>query len=155
VNWTSKNESGPLIYIVEQYIFDRWIAVGNIQGVGTPTSNSYSVPVVLNSGENKFRIKQRGYDKVSRFSNSISYYSKKDTITYKITKKNQVLEFSGDTYYIIYNPYGAVLKQGYGNSLDISKFAKGYYCMVYDNKVGGFQKKEVWFKNTFCPIVIH
>lgn len=155
VSWTSKNESGSLPYIVEQFIFDKWITVAKVNGVGSPTPNSYSVPVILNSGENKFRVKQKGYDKMSKFSDAITYYSKKEAVTYSVKNKNQLLEFSSDTYFIVYNPYGAIVKQGYGNSLNISEYAKGYYCLVYDNKLGGFEKKKVLFKNSFCPIVVN
>ncbi len=155
VSWTSTNEHGSLPYIVEQYIFDKWVKVGEVKGVGTPTPNSYSVPVVLSSGENKFRVRQRGYDKISRFSDPIIYYSKKDPVSYTITDKNQTISFTTDTYFIIYNPYGVITKQGYGSSVNISDYAKGYYCLIYDNKLGGFEKKKVLFKDSFCPVVVN
>lgn len=155
VNWTSVNEHGSLPYIVEQFIFDKWVKVGEVKGIGSPVPNSYSVPVVLNSGENKFRVRQKGYDKMSRFSDAIIYYSKKEPVSYQVTDQNQTISFSGDTYFIIYNPYGAIAKQGYGNSVDISDYAKGYYCLIYDNKLGGFEKHKVIFKKTFCPVVIN
>ncbi len=155
VNWTTNNEHGSLPFIVEQFIFDKWVKVGEVSGIGTPTPNSYSVPVSLHTGENKFRVRQKGYDKMSRFSDSFTYYSKKEAVTYTITNKNQTVSFSGDTYFIVYNPYGAIVKQGYGNSIDVSNYIKGYYCLVYDNKLGGFEKKKVILKNTFCPIVIN
>ncbi|MBN8695775.1 MAG: hypothetical protein J0L87_04530 [Bacteroidetes bacterium] len=154
VNWTTNSEHGSLPFIVEQYIFDKWVKVGEVSGIGTPTPNSYSVPVILHTGENKFRVRQKGYDKMSRFSDTFTYYSKKEPVSYTITDKNQTVSFSSDTYFIIYNPYGAIVKQGYGNSVDISNYAKGYYCLVYDNKLGGFEKKKVLFKNTPFPIVI-
>ena len=134
VNWTAKSENGSLPFYVEQYIY---------------------VPVSFHSGENKYRVRQKGYDKISRFSDAISYYSKKDAVMYMITNHNQTIEFSSDTYYIIYDPYGVIEKQGNGNSVDISDFTQGYYCLIYDNKLGGFQKKKVLFKNTFCPIEIN
>lgn len=154
VCWTAKEEHGSLPYVVEQYIYDKWVQVGQIDGIGTPTPNSYSVPVTLNSGENKFRVRQKGYDKMSRFSNAISYYSKKQPVTYRVTEDNQTLIFSTDTYFMVYNPYGAIVKQGYGNSLNIADYPRGYYCLIYDNKLGGFEKKKVLFKNSF-PIVIN
>lgn len=155
VSWTSTNEHGSLPFIVEQFIFDKWVKVSEVAGIGTPSPNSYSVPVVLHSGENKFRVRQKGYDKMSRFSDIITYYSKKEPISYSVINKNQTLSFSGDTYFIIYDPYGAIVKQGYGSSVDISNYAKGYYCLVYDNKLGGFTKKKVLFKNSAMPIVIN
>ena len=155
VCWTATQEQGSLPYVVEQYLFDKWVAVGEVKGIGTPTPNSYSVPVTLNSGENKFRIRQKGYDKMSRFSNAITYYSKKEAVSYNVTDDNQTLIFSTDTYFIIYNPYGAIVRQGYGNSLNIADYPKGYYCLIYDNRLGGFEKKKVLFKNSFYPIVIN
>ena len=133
VSWTSKNESGSLPYVVEQYIFDKWVPVGKVNGVGSPTPNSYSVSVILNSGENKFRVKQKGYDKMSKFSDAVTFYSKKEAVSYTVKNKNQLIEFSSDTYFIVYNPFGAIVKQGYGNALNITEYAKGYYCLVYDN----------------------
>lgn len=155
VNWTTKNENGSLPFYVEQYIYDKWVKVGEVDGIGTPSPNSYSVPVTFHSGENQYRVRQKGYDKISRFSDAITYYSKKDVVIYNITNHNQTLEFSSDTYYIIYDPYGVIEKQGNGNSVDISDFNSGYYCLIYDNKLGGFQKKKVLFKNTFYPIEIN
>ena len=155
ISWTSSNEQGSLPYLVEQYIFDKWIIVGRVNGIGSPTPNSYSVPVILNSGENKFRVRQKGFDKMSKFSDAVTFYSKKEAVSYTLKDRNQTLEFSTDTYFIVYNPYGAIVKQGYGNSLNITDYAKGYYCLIYDNKLGGFTKKKVLFKNSFCPIVIN
>ncbi len=154
LSWTASEEHGSLPYYVEQFVFDKWIVVNKIDGVGTPVPNSYSVPVVLNTGENIFRLRQKGYDKISRFSNSINYYSKKKSVNYEVIHKNQVISFSDDTYFVIYNPFGVIVKQGYGNSVDISSYSKGYYCLVYDNKLGGFEKKKVLFKDTCLPIVI-
>ena len=88
VSWTAKNESGSLPYIVEQYIFDKWVTVAKVNGIGSPTPNSYSVPVILNSGENKFRVKQKGYDKMSKFSDAVTYYSKKEPVNYTVKNKN-------------------------------------------------------------------
>ncbi len=155
VSWTARNENGSLPYDVEQYIYDKWIKISEVNGIGTPTPNSYSVPVIFHSGENKFRVRQMGYDNMSRFSNAISFYSKKEAVVYSVTDKNQKLEFSNDTYYIIYNPFGTIMKQGYGISVDISDYKKGYYCLIYDNKLGGFQKKKVIFKHTSCPIIVN
>lgn len=154
ISWTAVNEHGSLPYYVEQYIYNKWVPVAKVDGIGSPVPNSYSVPVVLNSGENIFRVRQKGYDKISRFSNSISYYSKKKEVTYKVINHNQAISFSGDTYFVIYNPYGLIVKQGYGTSVDISGYSNGYYCLVYDNKLGGFEKKTVVFKNTYLAFEV-
>ncbi|MEO6902403.1 MAG: hypothetical protein ABI315_04525 [Bacteroidia bacterium] len=154
LNWTTKEEQGSLPYIIEQFVIGEWIKVSEINGIGSPSPNSYSVLTMLNSGENKFRIHQKGYDNKSRYSNTISYFSEKKPVTYTIANKNQTLIFSSQTFFIIYNLNGSIVKQGLENSVDISSFQKGYYSIVYDNKLGGFEKKKVLFKNTFFAIVI-
>ncbi len=152
--WTSMNERGTLNFIVEQFIYNKWVKVGEISGIGTPNNNSYSVPVALCYGENKFRIGQKNYDKTTRFSTPVSYFSTKESIYLKVEGRNQTLSFSGTTYYMIYDMYGIAIKQGYGNSLDISGFTKGRYFVIFDNKAVKFEKKRVLFKNTPFSIVI-
>jgi len=154
VNWTVGMESNPTPYMVEQYIFDRWVKIGEIKPLGGVTSNSYSYPAVFHSGENKFRIKQKNTDKTVRYSEEITYQSKKSQVCYQVSKDNKHVEFSRETFYIVYNPYGEVIAKGTAESVDISGFEKGNYCLIYDNQLGGFRKKNVILKNTFCPIVL-
>lgn len=152
LNWTSVSESGPLTYMVEQYLFDRWVRVSTIEGIGTSNANSYSCPIVFHNGENKFRVKQRGDDKVSRYSDAISLQYKTDEVSFKITEHNQMLEFSAETYYMIYDPYGNIIDQGHATTINISDYEKGKYCLVFDNKLDTFDKKKVILKNTMIAM---
>ncbi len=152
--WTSVNENGSLTFSVEQFIYNKWVKVGEVSGIGTPNENSYAVPIALSCGENKFRIGQRNYDKTTRFSMPFSYVSNKESTFFVIKSRNQSLSFTTNTYYLIYNMYGLVVGQGYGNSLNISSYPKGKYFVVYDNKVARFEKKRVLFKNTPFSIVL-
>ncbi len=154
VNWTMETEFSALPYVVEQYIFDRWVKIGEIKPMGGPNSNSYSYPAVFHSGENKFRIKQRNPDRSIKYSEEMVYFSKKSPVCYQVSKNNQYIEFSRETFYVIYNPYGEVIARGTGESVDISKYEKGNYCLIYDGQLGGFRKKNVLMKNSFCPIVL-
>ena len=148
------SEKGSLTYIVEQYLFDKWVRVGEVEGMGTSAANSYSFTGVLHHGENKFRIKQKGYDRVARYSDPVSFSSKKPEVSCKVINHNRTLKFSGETFYMIYSPYGDIVNQGYANTLDISSYSKGNYCLIYDNKLSGFQKRKVLFRNTFFPVVM-
>ncbi len=152
--WTSSNEHGSLLYQVEQFIYNKWVKVGEVAGIGTPDENSYAVPVVLNKGENRFRIGQRNVDKTSRFSETISYFSTKENTSFSILDHNQTISFSDNTYYIIYNMYGLAVKQGYGNSLNIASFPKGKYFVIYDNQIARFEKKFVLFRNSRFSIAL-
>lgn len=154
LHWTSTSEDGSLTYIVEQYIFDRWVKVAAIEGVGTSNANSYSCPVVFHNGENKFRVRQRGADKISRYSNAVSHQFKTDEVNYQIVNHNQLIEFSAETYYMIYNPYGEIIDHGYATTINISDYEKGRYCLVYDNKLDIFDKKKVILKNTIVAMAL-
>lgn len=154
VNWTMSHEMTTAPYIVEQYIFDRWVKIGEIKPMGGDGSNSYSYPAVFHSGENKFRIKQKGPDRTTKYSEEMVFTSKKSQVCYQVSKDNQRVEFTRETFYIVYNPYGEVIARGVSESIDISKYEKGQYCLIYDNQLGGFRKKNVWMKNSFCPIVL-
>ncbi len=148
LHWTSVSENGSLTYIVEQYIFDRWVTVSTIDGIGSSNANSYSIEVVFHNGENKFRVRQRGQDRISRYSDPIMHNYKTDEVSYQITNHNQLIEFSADTYYMIYDPYGDIIDQGYATTINISDYEKGKYCLIFDNKLDTFDKKKVILKNT-------
>lgn len=148
LNWTSTSENGSLTYFVEQYLFDRWVKVATIDGIGSSNANSYSCRVAFHNGENKFRVRQRGDDRISRYSDAVTHNYKTDEVTYQILNHNQMIEFSAETYYMIYDPYGDIVDQGYATTINISDYEKGRYCLIFDNKLDTFEKKKVILKNT-------
>ncbi|MBN8702337.1 MAG: hypothetical protein J0M08_04685 [Bacteroidetes bacterium] len=148
INWTTLNETGSLPFIIEQYQFDRWVKIGQVMGMGTVEANSYSYNIVYHAGINKFRVKQKGYDRIARYSEAVTFVSETEEINYKIVQSNRVVEFSNNTFFVLYNMYGDVLAQGFANSLDITYLDSGNYLLVYDNKLATFKKKKVLFKES-------
>ena len=55
LEWITTDEFGSLPYMVEQYKWNKWMKVGEVQGVGTPGTNNYAFHVDFVSGKNKFR----------------------------------------------------------------------------------------------------
>lgn len=86
LKWTTTNESGKLPFIVEQYRWNKWIKVDEVEGKGTAGTNSYSVKVYPHSGNNKFRVKQVDYTKKPRMSQDVMFKSLQPPVT--ITTKN-------------------------------------------------------------------
>src|SRR4051812_37146048 len=37
LKWTTKSETGKLAFFVEQYRWNKWVKVGEVEGVGTPS----------------------------------------------------------------------------------------------------------------------
>jgi hypothetical protein len=141
LSWTTINESGSLPFIVEQFKWNKWIPVGEVQGLGAATENTYSFQTVLNSGENRFRIKQIGYGALPKNSKTTSCVSNIAPLTFSTSKNAGDIMFSGQTMYEVYDVYGQAVKRGFGNSIGIANLSKGHYFLCYDNSITEFKKK--------------
>ncbi|MBC7862897.1 MAG: hypothetical protein IAF38_07970 [Bacteroidia bacterium] len=140
LKWNTTNESGPLPYIVEQFKWNKWVYVGTVEGVGTPEKHDYLFKVTAHSGENKFRVKQVGFGGVNKTSNPVVYNCLIETPNYKVTDKT--INFSSDTGFEMYDPFGNVVKKGFGNVCDVSNLGKGKYYLCYDNIVTELDKRK-------------
>jgi hypothetical protein len=141
LSWTSTQESGKLTYIVEQFKWNGWVKVGEVEGNGNPTVQNYKFKVETHSGENKFRIYQTDYTKKKRVSKEVVYNSNSPKITFYPKKVRKDIVFSGKTTFEIYDTYGNIVKKGAGETLDCSTLKKGFYYLKFDNEVGTFNKK--------------
>lgn len=141
LKWSTKNEMGSIPYVVEQFRWNKWIPVGEVKGAGAMESNSYSFQTTAHSGENKFRIKQVGYGGVSKSSTSVTFISTIGQPTYTMSKGDNMIQFSSETMYEVFDAYGNIIKRGYGNQLEISNLQKGSFYLCYDNIMTDFKKK--------------
>ncbi|NOZ47813.1 MAG: hypothetical protein GXO79_13680 [Chlorobi bacterium] len=141
LNWTTTYESGPLLFTVEQFRWNKWIKVGEVMGKGIAGKNSYSVQVSPNTGINKFRLKQIDYSNKPHYSKTITYRLNHPAVTYKLDKSKSVIVFSDVTMYEIYDSNGFLIHKGIDNKVDISDLPKAEYYINYDNVMGVFKKK--------------
>jgi len=140
MKWTAKGEQGKLPYIVEQFRWNKWVKVGEVDGNGTPGQHNYSFIVTLHSGENQFRVKQMGFTGNPKASSAVKVFSPNTKLEYTLNK-NSLITITGETLYEIYDYYGAIVKKGYGKQIDVSSLVKGGYYLCYDNIVVEFKKK--------------
>jgi hypothetical protein len=140
LKWTTKNESGSLPFIVEQFKWNKWIYISEVKGLGTPTNNEYSFQTTPHSGENKYRVKQVGFDSKPRYADPVSYQSNVPKLTFTAANNSDIL-FSSETMYEVYDYYGLIVKKGYGKKLDIANLPKGEYYLCFDNTTTNFKKK--------------
>lgn len=136
LTWTTTGEQGSLVFVVEQYRWNKWVFVGEVQGNGTATENTYNFQVSAHSGENKFRVKQVGFGKEVRYSPEVKFTpdaQPKLTFNHNASKGN--ITFSGETMYEMYDMYGNVVLKGFGKSADLTGFNKGIYYLCFDNEV--------------------
>jgi len=140
ITWITEDENGALPYIIEQFKWNKWIPVGEVIGIGTPERHTYTFKAFLTSGENKFRIKQVGFNNTVRYSNEIIIQSTKKKPTFRISKDKKEIIFSEETMYEIYDIYGNIIKRGFGTNVDIFNIPKGTYYLCYDRDVVEFKK---------------
>lgn len=141
LNFTTKGESGKLPFVVEQFRWNKWVKVSEIQGKGTESQNTYSTKVTPHSGENKFRVKQVDFSGNPRYSEPVKFRSMQPEVTFAPLKVADVLSFSDETMYEIYDSYGNIVKKGFGNKVDVANLQKGIYYLNFDNKTDKFVKK--------------
>jgi hypothetical protein len=149
IKWTTKSETGKLAFAIEQFRWNKWVKVGEVDGVGTPTSNEYSFKVVPHSGKNQVRVRQTDYSGQPRLSKPVEFVSDVVEIEYAPMKAAKDINFfakgktdSGiETMFEIYDQYGNIVKKGFGKLVDVSNLPKGGYFLNYDNKMGEFVKK--------------
>ncbi len=144
--WSTKGEAGKLPYSIEQFRWNKWVKVGEIEGVGTAELNNYSFKVVPHSGKNQYRVKQVDYTGQPKFSKTLDYMSSSPVVTFSPAKVSKEISFfNGDTpietMFEIYDQFGNIVKRGFASTVDASTLTKGVYYLNYDNKMGEFIKK--------------
>ena len=140
LKWMTKNESGVLPYIIEQFKWNKWIKVGEVEGFGTPEAHEYSFKLSLHSGENVYRVKQKGLNAVTKTSKEVSTISFINKPSYAIPMDFSSIDFSTETAYEVYDAYGQIAKKGYGKQINIENLGKGEYYLCYDNTLAEFRK---------------
>lgn len=146
LKWSTKSETGKLAFAVEQFRWNKWVKVGEVEGKGTPGTNNYEFKITPHSGKNQIRVRQTDYSGQPRLSKPVDFVSDEPEVSFAPIKVSKDINFvAGDkpkeTMYEIYDQYGNVVKRGYGSTVDASNLAKGGYFLNYDNKMGEFIKK--------------
>ena len=139
---TTKNENGSIPYIIEQFKWNKWVYVGEVQGIGSPGNHDYSFQITAHSGENKFRVKQVGLGATPKVSAAIVWNFELEKPNYMLTKDHKQIQYSMNTDYEVYDAYGAIVKKGFGKETDIDNLVKGKYYLCFDNQVAEFNKKK-------------
>jgi hypothetical protein len=144
--WSTKGEAGKLPYSIEQFRWNKWVKVAEVEGMGTAELNNYSFKVVPHSGKNQYRVKQIDYTGQPKFSKTLEYMSSSPAVTFSPAKVSKEISFfNGDTpvetMFEIYDQFGNIVKRGFASTIDASSLTKGVYYLNYDNVMGEFIKK--------------
>ncbi|PZE16374.1 hypothetical protein DNU06_13760 [Putridiphycobacter roseus] len=144
--WSTLNESGKLAFIIEQYRWNKWVVVGQVNGIGLNTLNNYSFKVSPHSGENQLRVVQIDHSGKKRVSEPIKFVNSSIQAPNFFPKRvKDVIKFSAEgvamvTKFEIFDAYGNIVKKGLASEVDCSNLRKGAYYINYDNKSEKFIK---------------
>lgn len=149
LHWSTRSETGKLAFFIEQYRWNKWVKVGEVEGEGKPTTCEYSFKIAPHSGKNTFRVRQTDYSGSPRLSKATDFLSESPEIDFAPLKAIKDINFfvkgketkPAETMYEIYDQYGNIVKKGSGLKVDVSNLPKGPYYINFDNKMGEFVKK--------------
>lgn len=138
LTWTTSGEQGKLPFFIEQYRWNKWVTVGEVQGKGTGENNKYEFTVSPHSGENTVRIVQVDHSGQKRPSEEVKFLSKTPVVTKTPAKvKKEILFMANgspiETRYEIYDAYGNIVKKGVGSSVNCANLLRGVYYINFDN----------------------
>lgn len=134
-HWTTSNETTQLDFIVEQFRWNKWVKIGEVQGMGTPGVHEYEFKITPHSGENKVRVKQVDYTGDPRYSEAATFVSDQEPISLPNEKfKHEIAFIGGESLYELYDKYGTVVKRGFADTINIENLPKGTYYLSFDNK---------------------
>ena len=133
LNWSTSNESGSLPFKVQQFKWNKWVVVGEVQGEGSPGKHDYEFQTVAVSGENRFRVIQKSGDGRVKVSDEVKFASSQEAVAFTFDKKTKRVDFSSQTNFEVYDEYGQIISRGYQASIDMAEYSKGIYYVNYDN----------------------
>ena len=146
LSWITEGEQGKLPFIVEQYRWNKWVTVGEVQGKGSGGSNQYEFKVSPHSGVNTIRVVQVDHSGTKRTSEEKKFTSDVPTVTKTPKQVRNEISFMAngagiETRYEIYDAYGNIVKKGVGASVNCSNLLRGVYYINFDNVNEKFIKK--------------
>ncbi len=142
-SFTTHKESGKLTFYVEQLKWNKWVKVGEVEGLGGPDDRTYSIKLIPCNGKNNLRVYQVDHLNRRLSSDTLSFNVDKEAIVITSRKKcvKKEITFSGETNFEVINQFGEELISGSGNTVDVSNLEKGEYFLNYDNKYIVFKKR--------------
>lgn len=139
--WTTSKESGVLPYVVEQFKWNKWVAVSEVIGNGSDLENSYSTSVRLVKGQNLFRVKQEDGEGI-RYSEAVTIVADVEDAELVRTKVFEKVEFTRATDFELYSECGELVAAGYGPFIDATELKSGRYYVNFGSHFGSVVTKK-------------
>jgi hypothetical protein len=136
VKWKTTGEAGELPYFIEQFKWNKWVVVGEVNGIGSMGEHEYTFQTIPHSGGNMVRVRQTDYTNKAHTSESVSFAGPESVITFEPKKTKDFIQFSGATQFEIFDKYGNLVKKGFDKTVDVQDLEKEEYYLNYDISFG-------------------
>ncbi|MDQ3110949.1 MAG: hypothetical protein M3R17_13735 [Bacteroidota bacterium] len=142
LKWRSAEDYDKFIYIVQQFKWNKWISWDTISSAYKNDTVDYRTRIgkYLHSGENQFRVIAISKGETISSSKVVKMSEKKGPVLI-LNQCTTDIKFNHETYWEIYDMYGAKIKQGYGKTVPTQDLDKGGYFLNYDNATTEFFKR--------------
>lgn len=139
--WTASGETTTLPYVIEQFRWNKWIKIGEVDPHLEVAEKTYQFKAPPHSGENVCRVKPTATsteNKEIRWTNpkiaKVKFTVKKSEIEFSDEQSNPV-----ETMFEIIDSSGALVKRGWAQKISCDNLPKGLYTLNYDNQKAEFK----------------
>ncbi len=138
LTWKTTGEQGKLPFQIEQYRWDKWVSIGEVDGKGSSGTNAYEFLVSPHSGKNTIRVVQVDHSGSKRESKQVTFQSNLTQVVKSPAKVKEMIYFSSngkpsETRFEIFDAYGNIVKKGVGASVNCQNLIPGAYYINFDN----------------------
>ena len=143
LQWQVTGIPGDSPIIVEQYKWNTWRTLAEIDPVDTVANNRYTLHVNPHSGKNIFRVKTFNIKGQEVMSKELIFGMPNSSLVTIQTKKieNEIV-LSSKTEYEIYDLENNLLLSGYDRYIKINNLESGKYLLFFDNQIREFKKRR-------------
>jgi hypothetical protein len=138
LTWKTTGEQGKLPFQIEQYRWDKWVTIGEVEGKGSSGANAYEFAVSPHSGLNTIRVVQVDHSGSKRESKQVTFQSNVPVVVKSPAKVKDMIYFSSngkpsETRFEIFDAYGNIVKKGVGAAVNCQNLIPGAYYINFDN----------------------
>ena len=134
LHFKTKGEAYKYTYIIEQFRWNKWVKIGEVEGKGIYEGAEYSFQVTPHSGENQVRVKYYSWNNQPYYIKPVKFISNVPDVSTDGKCKDSKIGFTLETMYEVYDNYNNIVKKGFGIEVDITGLPAGIYYLNYDNK---------------------
>ena len=140
LSWETGGETGNHEFYIEKRKGGNWLILDSCGSYGV-ANHSYSMLVVLDSGQNQYRLKYPCVDGRVFYSEVVSYPLDKNPITFTPQSVSKKITLSRVASYEVLDPKGNLLASGKNKEINLKALNPGLYYLVIENRKEQFIKK--------------